>query len=89
VTSADGHPINGSFTFRARAGARIQTDGSATPAVTPSTTVGTPTAQASPTTQASPAPPTGGNGAGLLWLLAIIPVALAVALGWRFSRRRS
>ena len=73
VTSADGHPINGTFSFRAAAGS----------------------AGDSPTTVASPsATPTGQANDGStrrpagLWLFALVPIGLAGALGWRFSRRQ-
>ena len=97
VTSADGHPVNGTFTFRARVGAHLQT-GSETPAVSSSAL---PTDGTSPTTggststtpedvpSVSPAPtdsPTEGPSAWW-WLLAVVPVGLAAVLGWRFSRR--
>lgn len=74
VTSADGHPINGAFTFTVTTGAA----GSASS-----------TPQTSGTAATQPVEIDGGTGgsSGRLWLLAIIPVGLAGVLGWRFSRR--
>lgn len=94
VTSADGHPINGTLSFRVRAGTSAEKS-TGTPSATPAAT---PTATPSATPSATPPTPTAtpstasqtGTGAsfGWLWLLAILPVGLAVVLGWRFSRHR-
>lgn len=98
VTSADGHPINGRFTFIVRAAA---TEASTSPSVastaSPSSTraPASPSAPAAtdlPTTVASPAgppaDPPGASPSGWWWLLAVVPVGLAAVLGYRFSRRR-
>lgn len=96
VTSADGHPINGRFTFTVRSGSAVT---SASPTATPSpsttpSTSATPSAAATdlPTTVATPvAPPPDQPGAprsGWWWLLAVVPVGLAAVLGYRFNRRR-
>lgn len=90
VTSSDGHPVSGSFTFTATAAA-----GAATPAATPSPTA---TPSDSPTsTTATPAPTgteaapdEGGGSAGLTGAvvgLAVVVVA-AVAVGVLAVRRR-
>lgn len=92
VTSSDGHPVSGSFTFTATAAA-----GAATPAATPSPTP-TATPSDSPTsTTATPAPTgteaapdEGGGSAGLTGAvvgLAVVVVA-AVAVGVLAVRRR-
>ncbi|MFT4165423.1 MAG: copper resistance protein CopC [Microlunatus sp.] len=73
VTSADGHPINGSFSFQ------VKTSSVANESPDPT-----------PTTAAPTAGPDGDdtdNGSGWMWWLGIIPVGLALVLGWRFSRR--
>lgn len=98
VTSADGHPINGAFTFRVRKGS--VTTPSASPSVSPSPSApsspsGTPSAATATATASSatkpplPDVPDGesGRGSGWLWLLAIIPVGLAATLAWRYNRR--
>ncbi len=101
VTSADGHPINGRFTFMVRTGS---TSGASTPAATgtpstdssPSPSAGAPSSEA-PTPAATPVtPPVGqppvdqapASRSGWWWLLAVVPVGLAAVLGWRFNRRR-
>lgn len=93
VTSADGHPINGEFSFRVRTGAvttrtpapTTGSTGSPTPSQTasasdPPTTVATPSAQ--------PVDQDPGPRSGWWWLLAVVPIGLAAVLGWRFNRRR-
>jgi methionine-rich copper-binding protein CopC len=98
VTSVDGHPINGTFSFTVRTGsdAAVSPSAAATPTASPtaSPTVSPTSATTTPLTSTTPvAPPQDGigdepgGGSGWLWLLVIVPVALAVALGWRFSRR--
>ena len=94
VTSADGHPINGGFTFTVRTG--TVPDSSPTPSASASTASTT----ASPTPTASDAPPSvtppsaqpaddsSAPRSGWWWLLAVVPVGLAAVLGWRFNRRR-
>lgn len=94
VTSADGHPINGEFSFTVRTGSV----GTSTP--TPVPTTGSPSVPpASPsasaselpstvaTPEAEPADPGESRRSGWWWLLAVVPVGLAVVLGWRFNRR--
>jgi methionine-rich copper-binding protein CopC len=102
VTSADGHPINGTFSFRVRAGTSAEKSTgtpSVKPAATPTATPSaTPTATPSATPSATPATPTAtpstasqtgtGTSFGWLWLLAILALGLALVLGWRFSRHR-
>ena len=98
VASADGHPISGTFSFTVRAPTVAE---STTPAPTSSPSAGptntstsppapTPTPTPSPTVDA-PLPTEPGNGSGAesrwWWLLAVVPLGLAAALGWRFSRR--
>ena len=73
VTSADGHPINGSFSFRATSGSAPGASQS------PAATVAAPGAQ--------PEDDAADQGSGWMWWLGIIPVGLALVLGWRFSRR--
>jgi methionine-rich copper-binding protein CopC len=93
VTSADGHPINGEFSFRVRTGSvttrtpapTTGSTGSPTPSQTasasdPPTTVATPSAQ--------PVDQDPGPRSGWWWLLAVVPIGLAAVLGWRFNRRR-
>lgn len=72
VTSADGHPINGSFSFRTKA--------SSVPSGSPDPTA----------TAVDPGTAEGGDadqGSGWMWWLGVIPIGLALVLGWRFSRR--
>ena len=103
VTSADGHPINGRFTFTVRRGTvpdaspTPSASGSPTPSASASppaptaTSTSTPTASDQPTTVTSPSTPPSDDPAprsGWWWLLAVVPVGLAAVLGWRFSRRR-
>lgn len=73
VTSADGHPINGSFSFEAETGSIVGE--SPDPAAT------------SPGLETLPAGDADDQGSGWMWWLGIIPVGLALVLGWRFSRR--
>ena len=92
VTSADGHPVNGTFTFRARAGAHLTTNGSPSPATSPtaaSPAATSPTAAspASPAVSTAPTAAEPGGRSGWWWLLLVVPVGLAAVLGWRFSRR--
>ena len=110
VSSADGHPISGRFSFTVRTGTLADesvtptpsTSPTAPPASTPaSTPAGAPTVSATPPPTVAAPSPTGaptlptepGNGTGAesrwWWLLAVIPLGLAAALGWRFSRRGS
>ena len=95
VTSADGHPINGEFSFTVRTGS-VRTS---TPTPVPTTKdAGSPspsqTAAASdqPTTVATPSggpvAPTQSPRSAWWWLLAVVPIGLAAVLGWRFNRRR-
>ena len=75
VTSADGHPINGSFSFEATTGSATGAGPEPDPA--PSRTApGTESVDDST-----------DQGSGWMWWLGIIPVGLALVLGWRFSRR--
>ena len=109
VTSADGHPINGEFSFAVRTGSAgtsaptpvptTEATGSPSPATpsqtatpsqseTPSQTVtgnDPPTVVATPA--GGPADPAQGPRSGWWWLLAVVPIGLAAALGWRFNRR--
>ena len=82
VTSADGHPVNGTFTF----GVRSESQAPSSPPPSPSQT---PSASQTPST--SQTSDGGDDGAGDVspwwWLLASVPVGLAAVLGWRFSRR--
>lgn len=71
VTSADGHPINGSFSFRASADSASDLPTTASPSAAPSVT----------------RDEESGQGSGWLWWFAVVPIGLAVVLGWRFSRR--
>lgn len=97
VTSADGHPINGEFTFSVRKGTVTEKSASpSAPRATPSSGPTGPAASATATvtpspTAATPLPDVAdgepGGGPGWLWLLVAVPVGLAAALGWRFSRR--
>ena len=98
VTSADGHPINGEFSFAVRTGSA----GTSTPTPVPTTEgAGSPSASSPSQTATGGDPPTPvatPSGAtvdqapsprsGWWWLLAVVPVGLAVGLGWRFNRRR-
>lgn len=93
VTSADGHPVNGTFTFRARVGARVQTN-SETPAPTatasatgPASSAAPASPEATPSTAAAEPGADSGVSSAWWWLLAIVPVGLAAVLGWRFGRR--
>ena len=81
VTSADGHPINGSFSFQAKAGSAPDVPSTAGPSASP------PAAPSSATGTNQPATNQNGRHSGWLWLLAVIPIGLAAALGWRFRRR--
>lgn len=101
VTSADGHPINGEFSFTVRTGAVSESTPTPVPTTedteppSPSQTV--PSSQAAsasdlPTVVATPAggptDPTQSPRSGWWWLLAVVPIGLAAVLGWRFNRRR-
>lgn len=99
VTSADGHPINGRFTFTVRTG--TVPDPSPTPSppastastpASPTPASPTPTASEAPTSattpSAQPADDSAAPRSGWWWLLAVVPVGLAAVLGWRFNRRR-
>lgn len=100
VTSADGHPINGRFTFTVRTGtatsaapsATATTSSSASPNPSAGFSSPVPTATDLPTTVAtpvaSPADRPGASRSGWWWLLAVVPVGLAAVLGYRFNRRR-
>lgn len=77
VTSADGHPINGSFSFQAKAGSAKDLP----------TTATSPSATSVETPSATPSTDNPARRSGWLWLLAVIPIGLAAVLGWRFSRR--
>lgn len=79
VTSADGHPVNGTFQFRVGAGA--------TPTGTSAAGTGATHASASVSPSSPGAADAEGGSSGWLWLLAVIPIGLAAVLGWRFSRR--
>ena len=101
VTSADGHPINGEFSFAVRTGSV----GTSTPTPVPTTeATGSPSSVAPsqtasqtatgtdpPTVVATPAgepaEPAQDPRSGWWWLLAVVPIGLAAALGWRFNRR--
>ncbi len=97
VTSADGHPINGEFSFVVKTG----TVGSSEPTPVP-TTEGTgspslPAPSQTPTTSDQPTPVATSTIApvdpapsrsGWWWLLAVVPIGLAAVLGWRFNRRQ-
>ena len=101
VTSADGHPINGEFSFAVRTGSGPTS--TPTPVPTTEATGGRPspsqTATPSPTATGSVPPtvvatPAGGPTdpaqsprSGWWWLLAVVPIGLAAVLGWRFNRR--
>jgi copper resistance protein C len=98
VTSADGHPINGEFSFRVRTGS--VTTPTPTPTTTPApTTASTESPTPSPTATASdlattaatpsarPVDQDPGPRSGWWWLLAVVPIGLAAVLGWRFNRR--
>lgn len=103
VTSADGHPINGEFSFDVRTGSvgkststpvpTTEATGSPSPATpsqtaTPSkTATGSelPTAVATPSGEPADSAP--ARRSGWWWLLAVVPIGLAVVLGWRFNRR--
>jgi methionine-rich copper-binding protein CopC len=94
VTSADGHPVNGTFTFRVRSGASPQESVVPPPTVSSSRHEATAPADAGPSpTDAGPSPtdagpsPTDAGPSPWWWLLALVPVGLAAVLGWRFSRR--
>lgn len=100
VTSADGHPINGEFSFTVRTGAvptptpapTTEGTGSPSPSQTPTarSPSQTPTASDLPTTVATPSGEpveTPGPRSGWWWLLAVVPIGLAAVLGWRFNRR--
>ncbi|GAA3710303.1 hypothetical protein GCM10022204_30880 [Microlunatus aurantiacus] len=100
VTSADGHPINGRFTFTVRTGTETSASPSATPTTSSSASPSPSVASSSPvptatdlptnvaTPVASPADQTGASRSGWWWLLAVVPVGLAAVLGYRFNRRR-
>jgi methionine-rich copper-binding protein CopC len=94
VTSADGHPINGAFSFEVRTGSAPSTptpvpttEGSGSPSPSQTSSAGDP-----PTPVATPAggtnDPTSSPRSGWWWLLAVVPVGLAAVLGWKFNRRR-
>ena len=96
VTSADGHPINGEFSFAVRTGSA----GTSTPTPVPTTEgTGSPSAPSPSQIASASAPPTpvatpsGGpvdqapSRSGWWWLLAVVPIGLAVLLGWRFNQR--
>ena len=96
VASADGHPISGTFSFTVRTPTVAEpttpaptSSPTASPTRTPTNTL---TPSPSPTTDAT-LPTEPGNGTGAesrwWWLLAVVPLGLAAALGWRFSRRGS
>lgn len=92
VTSSDGHPVSGSFTFTSTAAV-----GTPAPTATPTTATGTPTAEpsttsASPTTDEATADDaaTTGSSSGLTGAVIGLVVVLvaAVALGALAVRRR-
>lgn len=100
VTSADGHPINGRFTFAVRTStastsASPSTSPTASPSATPSGSAASSSPGASATDQpsgvatpfASPTDQPGTSRSGWWWLLAVVPVGLAAVLGYRFNRR--
>jgi methionine-rich copper-binding protein CopC len=83
VTSADGHPISGSFTFTAEAAA------AGVPSTAPSLAPQPSTAQPAQTAPAAPTAPT-ARGSAALWLLAGAAIVVAsglVAVGRRRSSR--
>lgn len=95
VVSADGHPIEGSFTFTvdsAATGAATATStaASTSASTTPAATTATPTSNAAaPAASATPtAPASSGIGTGTLLVL-LVPIVLIVALAaWLLLRRR-
>ena len=114
VTSADGHPINGEFSFKVRTGSvgtsaptpvpTTEATGSPSPVAPSPTAAVSQTATVSQTAAVSqtatvsdqptvatpaadPAGPAQSPRSGWWWLLAVVPIGLAVALGWRFNRR--
>jgi methionine-rich copper-binding protein CopC len=84
VTSADGHPVSGKFTFTAARGASTQP---ATPS--PSETTA-PQTTAPQTTAPAVAPASGGTGMSGLTVIGIAALVLAVllAVGWILRSRR-
>jgi len=89
VTSADGHPVTGSFTFTATRPAVVATQPAATqPAATTPSPAATPTASATPAAGATPtSSPTSSRGA--LVVMGIVVVALLLTrLGRAQSLRR-
>lgn len=85
VTSVDGHPINGTFSFTVRTGS-VSGQPTGPP---PSPSMSRPTAGSATPAATLPTESDGGSGgsSAWLWLLGIVPVGLAVVLGWRFGRR--
>ncbi|MDN5772144.1 MAG: copper resistance protein CopC [Microlunatus sp.] len=84
VTSTDGHPINGSFSFTVRTGT---VEESANPTNSPRAE--TPSAVPTPRVVTPPAAqpePDSDRLSAWWWLFAVIPVGLAALLIWRFNR---
>ncbi len=96
VTSADGHPINGAFSFAVRAGKVPVSTPTPVPTTddpgSPSAPSPSQTASDLPTTVASPSAvptdPAPSPRSAWWWLLAVVPIGLAAVLGWRYNRRR-
>ena len=91
AVSADGHPIEGKFTFTF-AGAEEHESSAAATASAPATAAAATTApatSATPAAQATAEPAAANNNTGWLIGAGVIILALAVALGFALRRRKS
>lgn len=90
VTSADGHPINGDFTFDVRSGTVPDETPTASEPTRSDPAQGEPSptdASSSPAATPNEVETDTGSFVAWPWVLGGIGVALAAVLGWRFSRR--
>ncbi len=90
VTSADGHPISGTYRFRLAAGAASASASAPSPSAAPvATPAATPTAVTTPVPPPMPTVSSGGSGTTTLVALAAVLAALAGIGGiWARTRRQ-
>jgi hypothetical protein len=92
VTSADGHPVTGQFSFTAKAAAQARTTPSTTPSAATPSAASTPSPAATPsnTTSVAPAPASTAEPATRLWWVVaggILAIVLLTMLVYRATRR--